>query len=51
MWKSVAFSIPEAQKVAAGEYLWIKMVALAANEDYNMLSNGIAILPAEAEKS
>ena len=51
MWKSVAFSIPEAQKVAAGKYLWIKMVALASNEDYNMLSNGIAILPAEAEKS
>ena len=51
MWKSVKFSIPEANKVAAGKYLWIKMLAIADNEDYNMFSNGLAIVPAEAEKS
>ena len=50
-WKSIKFSIPESNKIVAKNYLWIKMVAIESNDSYNMLANGVVILPAEAELS
>ncbi len=53
VWKSVKFTIPEAQKVSAGKYLWIKLTFSAATDKdkYVTFANGLAIVPAEAELS
>ena len=52
MWKSVKFTIPDAQKVPAQGWLWIKLTCGAEYSDNSvLLSNGIAIIPAEAELS
>lgn len=52
MWKSVKFTIPDAQKVPANGWLWIKLTCGADYSDNSVtISNGIAIIPAEAELS
>lgn len=52
MWKSVKFTIPDAQKIPAQGWLWIKLTCGAEYSGNSvLLSNGIAIIPAEAELS